>query len=100
VLGADVVVQEPVGLFGRVLQDALRFGAERDFDGGRDFLAEDRTAFDFLSDALEREVRPGEDPAGQPLSLANQAEQEVLGFNRDAAELTRLVSGEKENRSV
>ena len=73
VLGADVVVQQPVGLFGRKLQHALGFGAERDLDRGRDLLAEDRAAFDFLADVFERQVRAREDPAGQALAFANQA---------------------------
>ena len=85
VLGADVVVQQAVGLFGRELQDALGFRAERDLDRGRDFLAEHRAAFDFLADVLEGQVRAREDPARQALALANQAEQQVLGLNRDAA---------------
>ena len=53
VLGADVVVQQPIGFFGGKLQHALRFRAERDLDRGRDLLAEDGAAFDFLADVLE-----------------------------------------------
>ena len=97
VLGADVVVQQAVGFFGRKLQHALGFRAERDLDRGRDLLAEHRPAFDFLADVLERQVRAREDPAGEPFALANQAQQEVLGLDRDAAELTGLVAGEEEN---
>ena len=97
VLGADVVVQQPVGFFGRKLQHALGFGAERDLDRGRHLLAEDRAAFDFLADVFEREVRAREDPAGEPLAFANQAQQQVLGLNGDAAELAGLVTGEEEN---
>ena len=97
VLGADVVVQQPVGFFGRELQDALGFRAERNLDRGRDLLAEHGAPFDFLADALEGQVGPREDAAGQPLALADQAQQEVLGFDRDAAELTRFVPGEEED---
>ena len=97
VLGADVVVQQPVGFFGRELQDALGFRAERNLDRGRDLLAEHRAPFDFLADAFEGQVRAGEDPARQPLALANQPQQEVLGFDRDAAELTGLVAREEEH---
>jgi hypothetical protein len=32
-------------------------------------------------------MRAGKDPAREPFALANQAEEQVLGFNRDAAEL-------------
>ena len=97
VLGADVVVQQPVGFLGGVLQDALGFGAEGDFDRRRDLLAEHGPAFDFLANAFEREVRAGENAAGQALALANQSEKQVLGLNRDAAELTRLVPREEEH---
>ena len=56
VLGSDVVVQEPVGFFRGALQDALGLSAERNFDRGRDLLAEDRPTFDFLADVLEGKV--------------------------------------------
>ena len=97
VLGPDVVVQQAVGFLGGVLQDALGFGAEGDFDRGRDLLAKHGPAFDFLANAFEGEVRAGEDAAGQTLALANQSEEQVLGLNRDAAELTRLVPREEKN---
>ena len=99
VLGADVVVQQPVRFFGGELQDPFGLGAERNLHRGRDFLAENRSAFDVLADVLEGEVRAREDPAGQALTLADEAQQEVLGFNRDAAELTRLVASEEEDAS-
>ena len=97
VLGADVVVEEPVGFLGGVLQDPLGLAAEGNLDRGRDLLAEDRPAFDVLADAVERQVRALEDPAGQTLAFTDQPEQQVLGLNRDAAELTRLVAGEEQN---
>jgi hypothetical protein len=87
VLGPDVVVQQPVGLFGRKLQDALGFGAEGDLDRGRDLLAKHGAPFDFFSDGLQGQMRAGEDPAGEALPLANQAQEEMLGFNGDTAEL-------------
>ena len=93
----DVVVQEPIGFFGRVLQHALGFGAEGDLDRRRYLLAKHGPAFDFLANAFEGQVRARENPAGEALALANQSEQEVLGFDRNAAELTRLVPGEKED---
>ena len=98
-LGADVVVQQPIGFLGGKLQHALGLGAERDLDRGRDLFAKDRAPFDFLANALEREVRAGKDPARQPLALANQSEEQVLGFDGNASELTRLVAREKEDAS-
>ena len=97
VLGADVGVQQPVGFFGGELQHALGLGAEGNLDRGRDLLAEDRAAFDFLADALEREVRPREDPARQALAFANQSEQQMLGLDRRAAELGRFIAREEQD---
>ena len=72
VLSADVVVQQPVGLFRGVLQHALGFGTERDLDRGRDLFAEDRAAFDVLADVLEGKMGTGENPARQALALPDQ----------------------------
>ncbi len=96
-LGADVVVQQPIGFLGGKLQHALRFRAERDLDRGRDLLAEHGAAFDFLADVLEREVRARENAARQSFSFADQSEEEVLGLNRDATELAGLIAREEEN---
>ena len=99
VLGANVVMQQPIGFLGGTLEDALGFSAERNFDRGGDLLAEDRPTFDFLTDILEGQVRTSKNPARQPFSFANQAEKEVLGLNRDAPELAGLISGKEENPS-
>ena len=99
VLGADVVVQQAIGFFGGKLQHALGFGAERELDRGRHLLAEDRPAFDFLADVFERQMGAGKDPAGQAFAFANQTEEQVLGLNGDASELTGLVTGEEEDSS-
>ena len=99
VFGADVVVEQAVGLFGRKLQHALRFGAEGELDRGRDLLAEHRPAFDFLADIFERQMGAGKNPAGQAFALANQPKKQVLGLNGDASELTGLVTSEEEYSS-
>ncbi len=99
VLGADVVVQQPVGLFGRVLEHALGLGAERNLHRGGHLFAKDRPALDVLPDAFQGEVRARENPARQALALANQAQEQVLGLNGDASELARLVTGKKEHPS-
>ena len=97
VLGADVVVQQAIGLFGRELEHALRLGAERDLDRRRHLLAEDGAPFDLLANRFEGEVRPREDPARQPLALADQAEEQVLGFDRNAPELAGFIAREEED---
>src|SRR5262249_29438902 len=77
----------------------LGLGAEGNLDAGRDLLAKHGAAFDFLADVLEGQVRAREDPAGQALPLADEAQQKVLGFDRDAPELAGLVPGKEENPS-
>ena len=42
-------------------------------------------------------MRASEDPAGQAFTLTNQSEEKVLGLDRDAAELTRLVPREEKD---
>ena len=96
VLGPDVVVQQAIGFFRGKLQHALGFRAERDLDRRRHLLAEHGAAFDFLADVFERQVRARENPAGEPLAFANQAQKEMLGLNGNAAELAGLVAGEEE----
>ena len=96
-LGPDVVVEQAVGLFGRVLQDALGLGAERNLDRGRDLLTKDGAPFDFLPDVLEREVGPCKDPARQPLAFPDQPQKQVLRFDRDAPQLAGLVASEEQD---
>ena len=62
-LGPDVVVQQPVRLFGGELQHPLGLSAERDLNRSGDLLSDDRAAFDLLSDVLEGEMGTSEDPA-------------------------------------
>ena len=44
-------------------------------------------------------MRARENPAGQPLSFADQAKEKVLGLNGDAAELAGLIAREEEDPS-
>ena len=53
VFGADVVVEQPIRLFGGRLQHPARLDAERNLDGGRDLVAEDGPSLDLLADALQ-----------------------------------------------
>src|SRR6185436_14006058 len=98
-LGADVVVKQTVGFLCSKLQHPLGFRAEWNLDGRRDLLAEHCAAFDFLANILERQVRAGENPACEAFAFAYQAKEQVLGFDRNASELTRLIACKKENSS-
>ena len=58
---------------------------------------EDRPLFDLPANAVERQVRAAEDPAGHTFTLAQETEQQMLGFNRDASELAGFVACEKQD---
>ncbi len=96
VLGADVVVQQTVRLFGGELQYALGFRTERNFHRGGNLFAENGPAFDFFANVFEGQVRAREDAARKTFPFANQPKEKMLGLNGDAAELAGLVSGEEE----
>jgi hypothetical protein len=77
VLGADVVVAERQGLAQRELQHLLRARSERDLAGG-DLVALSHDAGDLGAHLLDGDVQRLEDACGQPLLLAEEAEQDVL----------------------
>ena len=78
VLGADVVVTERERLAQRQLEHLLRPGRERDLARG-DLLAGADDADDLGAHALDRDVERLEHAGGEPLLLAQQPEQDVLG---------------------
>src|SRR5260370_3409446 len=97
-LGADVLVAEPLRFIRRHIKDALALRAERHFDGGRDALADGDTAFDLLAYGFDRALLAKE-TVGQRFVLAHQAEQQMLGLNVRAAVLTGFVPRKKYDAS-
>src|SRR2546422_510123 len=95
-LGADVAVLQAFGFLHGELKNALRLGTEGDLDRGRDPLLKHRTAFDVASNILEGDARALEDPARDSFAVTQQPQQEMLGLDREMAELAGLVPGEKE----
>jgi hypothetical protein len=96
VLGANVVVDQSLGLLGGMGQHFLRFRGKRDFYRRRDLVPNDNTTLDFFTDAFHGEMGFGEEPAGQALAFSNEAEQEVLRLDRIAAQLRCFVSGKED----
>src|ERR1022692_751115 len=96
VLGADVLVIEALGLFGAIGQDALAFVAQRQIHGGGNLFANGGMAFDLLANGFDGRVRPQE-AVGKGLVLAQQAQEQMLGFNIRTAELAGLIAGEKDH---
>ncbi len=59
-LGADVLVAQPLGFFGRIGQHALALVRKRQVDAGRDLFANGGVRLDLLADRLHRGVRAQE----------------------------------------
>ena len=96
VLGADVVVAEAERLAQRELEHLLGARRERDLAGG-DLLAGADDAHDLAADALDRDVEALEHPRGEPLLLAQQPEQDVLGADVVVLERPGLLLGEDDH---
>ena len=94
VFGADVVMVEVAGLFHGVFDDflgprRLRQLAHRDHVGSRlDDL------FDLETDLPQIDVKVLQDVRGNPRTLFDEAEQNVLGANVFVVEALRLLVGE------
>ena len=96
VLGGDVVVAELEGLAERQLQHLLGAGRERDVTGGR-LLALTDGLDDLGTDGFERDPELVEGLGGQPLTLVDESEQDVLGADVVVAELSRLLRSEHDD---
>ena len=96
VLGADVLVVQPLGFFRAIGQHALAFVAQRQIHGGGNLLADGGVAFDLLADRLHGGMRTQE-PVRQRLVFAQQAEEQVFGLDVRTAELAGLVPREEDH---
>ena len=97
-LGADVLVAEPLGFFGAIGQHALALVAQRQIDRRRNLLANRGVTFDLLANGFHGRVR-AQEPVRQRLVFAQQAQKQMLGLDKWAAELARLVPREEDDSS-
>ncbi len=93
VLGADVVVAERERLAQGQLEHLLGARRERNLAGG-DLLAGTDDADNLRANALGGDVERLEDAGGQPLLLAQQSQQDVLGADVVVLERARLFLGQ------
>ena len=96
VLGADMAMIQPLRFFGGVGENSLALVRKRQIDRRRHLLANGRPAFDLLANALDR-GRIAKKPIGQVLVFTDQAQQQVFGFDRRAAELAGLVASKEDD---
>ena len=96
VLGADVVVAEAQRLAQRELEHLLGARRERDLPGG-DLLAGADDPHDLRAHALDGDVEALEHARREPLLLAQQPEQDVLGADVVVLERPRLLLRENDH---
>jgi hypothetical protein len=95
-LRADVLVAQPLGFLGTVRQHALALVAERQVHAGGNLLADGSVSFDLLSNGFYGSMGPQE-PVRQCFVLAQQAEEQVFGFDVGTAELAGFITREKDD---
>src|SRR5580704_1186352 len=93
-----VTVLHPVGLFSAVGQHSSAFHAQRQVYRSRDFLARRGLLLDFLADRFDGGITL-KIKVSQSLVLAQQAQQQMFGFDIRTSELARFVVRE-ENHSA
>lgn len=93
--GPDVVVQQRVRFFGGVLHDALRQCGERNLDARRERVPGGQPRLNLVPQARELQVRQCQQLAGEPSTLAHEAEQQVLRGDLRRAELAGFVASEE-----
>ena len=96
VFGADVLVLEPLRLFGGGRQHALALLTQRQVHRGRDLFPDRRSSLNLLPDRLNRGVGGAQEAVGKRFVFTEQAEQEVLGLNVGTPKLTGFVAGEED----
>jgi len=94
VLGPHKLVAQQLRLLRGVVQHPLGIARQRDLDGRGDLIPQPRLALDRLAQRFERRL-PLREEAAELLVLPNQAEEDVLGIDGAAAQLTRFIPGEE-----
>jgi len=97
-LGADMLVAEPLRFFCRHIKDALALRAKRDFDRRGDALADGDAGFDLFANRFDRALL-AQETVGQRFVLAHQAEQQMLRLDVRAPVLAGFVPGKKDDAS-
>ena len=87
---------KPLRLFRPIGQNAFAFVAERKIHRSGDLLADGGMSFNLLADRLYSSVGP-EESVGQCLVFAQEAQEQVFGFDIGTTELASLVSREEDH---
>src|SRR5487761_282392 len=93
--GPHMLVIEPLGLFGRVIQNAAAFLTERDLNRRGNAFTDRNTRFDLLANGFDGAVGT-QKTIGERLVFAQQPEEQMLRFNIGAAVLAGFISRKKD----
>src|ERR1700733_775616 len=93
-LGADVLVAQPLGFFRCEIQNAFAFLTQRNLPRRGDASAHGDARFDFLPDGFDGAMR-AQEAVSEGFVLAQQSQQQMLRLDIGAAVLARLISCKK-----
>src|SRR5690348_11298595 len=82
-----------------MVQHALGLGAERDLGGRGYFLALACSLLDLVPDVIVRQSGTTKQFSCHAVRVAQESKKDVLGFNRETAQLGRFVTGEEQRPS-
>jgi hypothetical protein len=96
VLGPDVLVAQPLGLFRRERQNPLALVTQGQIDARGDLLPDRRLRLDLFANRFDVGLA-AEKPVSQRLVFPQQAQQQMLRLNVRAAKLAGLVPREEDD---
>src|SRR5438270_1098132 len=94
-LGADVLVREPLRLFRGIGQHALALVAEREINRSRNFFADGGVALDLFANGFHRRMRT-QKAIGESFVFAQESQQQMLGLDIGRPKLARLITREED----
>ena len=97
VLGADVVVAQRARLGDGVLQHLLGLGGEGDLAGRRELGPHRHDLLDLGLHGRDIDVQLLQDGDGQPVALADEAQQQMLGADEVVAQPDGLLAGQDDH---
>src|SRR6516162_3635116 len=95
-LGANMLMTEPLRFFRGIRQNALALVAQRKVDGRGHLLPNGCVSFNLFPDRLDRRMR-AQKAVGQGFVPAQQTQQQVLGLDVRRAELAGLIPRKKDH---
>src|SRR5947209_19840192 len=94
-LGADVLVREPLRFLRGIGQHPLALVAEREINRSRNLFADGGVALDLFADGFHRRMRT-QKAIGESFVFAQESQQQMLGLDIGRPKLARLIAREED----